>query len=158
MSALDPPAAISPRNRIRLRFRAPGNFTTINCARSPPKNIQQQDQRPENCPAADRASSRISSPTLIERRCIRSGGNVVAMAGPHRRLVVPGGDDRENERLCHCRHVPKTPCCSPSPRRARHRPRRPCRGTSSTSRPCRLPLFRPRRPWLRGSRPHRRDR
>jgi hypothetical protein len=34
---------------------------------------------------------------------------------------------------------PKTPCCSPSPRPRQHRPRRPCRGTSSTSAPCRLP-------------------
>src|SRR5260221_2454425 len=41
---------------------------------------------------------------LVERRCVGSSRDVVAMSRPHRRLVVPCGGDREDERFRHSWH------------------------------------------------------
>lgn len=42
---------------------------------------------------------------FVERRRIGRGRNVVAMTAPDRRLLIPGGGNRENDRSGHYRSV-----------------------------------------------------
>src|SRR5260370_38419411 len=42
---------------------------------------------------------------FVERRCIGGGRDIVAMPAPDRRLLIPGGGNRENDRSGHCLSV-----------------------------------------------------
>jgi hypothetical protein len=42
---------------------------------------------------------------FVERRRVGGGRNIVAMPAPDRRLLIPGGGNRKNDRLRHLRSV-----------------------------------------------------